>query len=628
MERAGKEAWRKGVVWFSAVAIAVFLAVRLSGFAQYYISPIKRFLAAQGDYEQLRRFTLHAKVAADLRKVLPPGACVETSFPKDEVDLKAIVVKYYLYPWKVIDKWPSLFNQSPGPCQGNFYIDFAGTFQPPDHAGLARRDINGVKVFALDKSRDFTDDKAPAYPRGSILFRAFVFNLWMLLVGALACCIVPVRRYLGGLWGMLSVSYLSGFVLVTLTIWALLMSGLSLSRGLVIAVLSVINVGFLVALAAQNARARRAGTALSASKDPSGPGKGAVREGRVAAFDKFIAGAGLLAIAFFVLTVIAVPVNVWDEMHIWLLKSKMYFIGKALAFDYTVDTNNYYPVLWSLNIAAQYAFIGGMYDEAAKWTSAVVLVSFLGMLYQTARYLGLAPRFAWAAVLIFLVGFPYWTMVTALTENIYLALISLALFFALRYFIDRDRACGIFLWLALLGVSTVKFEGASIALFLVLAHVISGRGRSRAELSGDIKRAAPFLALLFLPSLWQMWLRTQGIPFTIYHFQTGFSVEKVLLILQMIGATVLSLPNLLVVAVVFLPLLFLGRERPWTRAERLLLAVCVMLVAFSFSAGAYWAEKELAAYYPEVLMRLFSRATPFLVLLWASRSLVDAGKES
>src|SRR5262249_49092954 len=62
-----------------------------------------------------------------------------------------------------------------------------------------------------------------------------------------------------------------------------------------------------------------------------------------------------------------------------------------------------------------------------------------------------------------------------------------------------------------------------------------------------------------------------------------------------------------------------SRGNSWGSQESFLFWFAAGLIGFSFSAGVCWPPAEVRMYYPEVLSRLFLRATPFLMLLWSQR---------
>ncbi|NTV29503.1 MAG: hypothetical protein HGA80_05425 [Candidatus Omnitrophica bacterium] len=581
---------------------------------------IKRFISLKGDYDRLRRYALPAQIASDLKNILPPDSCLETSFPKDEVSFEAILFKYYLYPLKVSDQWPNLYNRTSHSCRSHYYLDLHRISSSAGPSGKPYVDVLGAKIFALDESSSFLSRKPQPYPHNRILIGFIIFHVWMLITGLLIWRHATVRSDLVGIPGIFSASYLLGFVAITMSLWLSLLAGCDLRTGMVITFFGLTTVmGLLTWHPWMRAPVKKTTAPADSQKLPL------LVKPRRLAFKKIATAELLLSVALTILVfflffyIISIPVNVWDEMHIWLLKSKMFYIDQTISFDYTVETNNYYPILWPLNIAAQYCFIGGMYDEVAKWTSAIVFVAFVGMFCGVARSVGMDRRWGWAAVGIYLAGFPHWTIFTALTENIYLALVCMSFFFGLHYFFQQNKKCKGLLIISLLGVSAVKFEGALLALFLVLAFVLSGRGRNTDEMTGELRRSIPLIACLALPICWQLWLQYRRIPFSIYHFQTGLSMENLRLSLGMAKTFMLTPGNLAVLSLVILPLLLLSIRKAWPRTEKFLLIFCIFLICFSFAAGLCWSTKELVLYYPEVFTRLLSRATPFIVLLWVSR---------
>lgn len=552
------------------------------------------------------------ETALALKRILPEGACITTSFSSTDVTLESISFKYYLYPYKVIDNWPSLFNKTARICNGNFFVDFTylRPISPPNSSVIQLS--SGVRVSALDSGSHFVENPRKIGNPYAPLYFLFL-QIVVFLGGYGFICFFRALKNTKSIFVKISASYLLGVIIFTGIIWLLLLFKLPLSM---MAVCSLVGIYIFLLFSILRQKNKPLSFVLNVNK--KSPNSIYLR-------DKICRHLGIVVIAIviclFLIRVVSLPVVVWDEMHIWLLKAKMFYTENGLAFDYTVDSNNYYPVLWPLFLAAQYALNGGIDDRIAKWTSALVFLSFLGVWWDILRgYIG-GIKVPSLLIVIFLMCFPHWTYFTALTENFYIALMALSFYFLSHYFIKDDRTAFIPAMIAMAGVASVKFEGGVLCFFLLSALILS-KDLNVTRSPSLLIKCTPFIFPILIPFIWKGWVVANHLPVLVYHIQNTPSFSNLLAAAQIGFLFLISRGIDLVFIILALAIsLTQGKHfRPWAWEDKFLLFFCCWLLIFTFSAGLCWPMNELVLYYPEVLTRLFSRTVPFLLILWAVRT--------
>ena len=549
---------RKVLLWVCSLLLIVFISFKLINFineGMFYIN--KKQSAGH-----------LARVAMQAQASIPMNACVETSFSKQAPSLEAGTLKYYLYPIKVKDVWQNQFNQNNKACDTGYFIN-----------------INKPVTNSFKNPRLSGD-----------LFKSFAFHGLTLVTGVfLFFTLFPQGMALLNCWQVLSTCFLLGVAIITMFFLLLTAAGMKLtiittSGGLLLIVL--ISYGWLL-----------------------------MRKGRIVfnqgvrsfSLNEFLLRAITVFLMIFCLMyTLALPIGIWDEVIIWLLKAKMFFISQGFIFDYTEFTNNYYPLMWPLNITVQYVLMGGVFEQAAKWTSAFMFLCLLGQLSIIAKCLGLNAKWQKIAICLFIVLFNHWTFFTALPENIYIAFTVMAVAFCLLWMQqDRNAKLGVVL-IALWALSCIKFEGFLTGIFLFLAYLISNPNVFRDK--KKIMKVSLLLSSVIVYGLWMWWLTHNHIPFKMFHVQGGFSLNNIeglgeMLFKQMANGGVIY-------GVVFVAMLILNRRLSWPRPQVLVIIFSFILLLFSLFAGVCWPHQEFLRYYPEVLTRLFSRVSCFLMVIW------------
>jgi len=585
-------------------AAALYLGFQLTGLSGGAAKTIQRFAKFNGDYQALKNSIDVNLAGHDVGKIVPAGSRLQTSFSPEDVNLDVIAFKYYLFPTEVEDQWPHQANRQRAERQKfsredwDYFVDLHHIIVEPSPRWNRRVLSDHVTVYAKE-GKTFTDLAAPA---GRMDVQVVIFILlavFTALMGRVILRVAMISPLLDRFWYW-STAYLTGFVVLTSLTWGYLLVG---------GHLEIVKLSVLWALAF-------AAAAFCSTKVKAGPivvvEPSMVSTGQSEFMIRLVF---ILVVGLITCITIFTPVNVWDEMHIWLLKSKMFYYSGGLDFHYTVQTNNYYPLLWPLNIAAQYVFLGGVHDEIARWTAALIFICLMGQLKGGLVFLRIRGISHWVLLLIYVLVVQHWVFYTALTENLYIALLAAMAVMLIQYQNDplKNRS---FFWLALLmafGVCCVKFEGAIVSALCGIAFVTVGLKRPRWWMG------LLFCALVFLPAAWIAWLNSHQVTISIYHLGHAFSWHNLRLIGSMIPPFMAQPVCLIpfVLALIFYIKGFQGRS--WNRQDVFLVCLSGGLIVFALSAGIGWPSEEIIAYYPEVLTRLLLRATPLLLLLWARR---------
>jgi len=333
-------------------------------------------------------------------------------------------------------------------------------------------------------------------------------------------------------------------------------------------------------------------------------------------------GLSLSLIFLFIGIIISIPISVWDEMSIWILKARIFSAHQGLDFSYTEATNNYYPILWPLNNAFYFNLIGD-YDEIAKWISALTFFSFLAQLRGCLFFLGVKRPLLWPLIALYLILFQHWTFYTALPENLLMAFLMAMTAWGLMWFKDplHSRKYLLLALVMALGLTLTKFEGAIIACLGGLSLILT----QRKELLNKKYRlyGASLLILFFIPWGWSHWVEIQGNQVLYYHLHGQISVQNINTMVKMTMGFLMKTKIFFLMGAAVLSVLALCQYQPWAKEGKFLLFWGAALILFSITAGLFWPSADLQRYYPEVLSRLLIRATPILMLIWAMRSSLD-----
>jgi len=168
----------------------------------------------------------------------------------------------------------------------------------------------------------------------------------------------------------------------------------------------------------------------------------------------------------------------------------------------------------------------------------------------------------------------------------------------------------------LAGLSGTKFEGGVITILCFLGLFLSG-------ICKNMNKKNFFVVLFFVPAIlipiaWIFWLNTKNVPIYIFHIQNTLCASNVLIILNILLGMLRSHSAIIPVSLFLCFVILNAKSQFFNRQNKFLFLTALLITLFSFSAGLRWPSGQIARYYPEVLSRLFLRATPFIMLFLAS----------
>ncbi len=560
---------------------------------------LRRFKAAGWNYEERRRDFKDAAPLMDLRAILPDGAVVRP--PLNGNRITPVAARYILYPFPVLE-------------EGKYLIDFKGDFVfPPEGHVVSLADH--ARAYAPPGS-PFSRARGPA--RALSVFQtaawSLIFILFQLLLGAALLDVFGFPPCRGMPLFYPGLSYLTGYLFFSVSLW-------------------------LFYLAAQGALAFDllpvSGTALAGTVFIIQRGivpkvikmlvSGCRASGCCPAPRTLWAGVLLGAVTACIISMtISTPVTDWDGMSHWILKAKIMAHQNQMDFSFT--HNNYYPLLWPLNIAAQFVVSGGLYDALAQWTSAALFFVFAGALVNALESLSAGKGAARLMTALFVVlsfrvplgdGQWFYNYRQANAENLFLAFLAGLLFMTIRWFNSREAR---YLAMAVVlgaGLVLTKLEG-SVA---VAATVVPLWGLSR-RLKITRKEFCLFMLLtlsMALPLLWILWVNGHGYGESMLHVRSGLTWGKMMILTQRISDYVFQdVFIVLALLAAGIALVSPGRK-PWLARDVFLAAQAAGLLVFSVFAISGWPEAKLKITSLEVFQRLFLHAAPAILLFCVSR---------
>jgi hypothetical protein len=279
--------------------------------------------------------------------------------------------------------------------------------------------------------------------------------------------------------------------------------------------------------------------------------------------------------------------------------------------------HNQYPILWPLNIAMQFSLSGGWYDELAKWTAAILFMSFVCQLIGCFRLLRMNNTWTSFFLLVYFACFFHISMTWAYAENAFLAFFGGALAWILRWIEDSHKKNYVIVGVLMaVGLALVKFEGGvgSVILGISLALLFNKR-----VVSGGAW--LPVICLLLAPVLpigWLLWNKSAGFLPEISHVDAGLSFQKILYVIEQ---------NLFIASrshigrgFFFGMLLFalLKFSKSLTKTEIFLLLTSLGMVSFSAFGIIGWDMDMIQSTAKSAIPRLFLHSTPALIVLLGS----------
>ena len=580
-----------------AILLLFFFLTQLNGVMSQAGFNIKILISARGDYNALRKISPTYRAALEAKTIIPSDANVQIIYPKNISEFNKITVNYILYPFE-------------SKADGAFLIDWGHSIKNPPPSWSAYRLANGVSVFAKPGAKFNLSKPAPAYPLEKNLFIFFLLTTVNALAGYLILTLFKINAHQEDLLWFLGTCYLIGFIGLSLITWISLMLRCPLEKSTVLGLWGLA-IGIFWYLNKMSSKVKVKEKYLTENPKPSFPKNFSL-------IKSLINLASLVIILIFCLRIIAIPITVWDEMLIWIAKAKYFYYHKHLYFPAQSSSNNYYPILWPVNIASQFVFLGGAYDEVAKWTSAAVFVSFLTQIRGALRRLNLNIFSVGGILTLYLLAFPHWILFTGLPENLFLACLVASINALLGWLKNPDRKnlllLGAFFGLAL---SLIKFEGGVTATLCGIALLISTRG---SKLSNkDYVTLGIFFLAAVIPLAWMTWLKVHGVDVDVYHLQRGLFLANLEILWKVFVNFLSNSGSITLILLTLATLLNWRNPMPLNRQEEFLAILVGALILFAIFAGLGWPQKDIELYYPEVISRLLLRATPVLLLFWTSR---------
>jgi hypothetical protein len=578
------------------IAAFIIIAADFKNLRATAAGHLEMFRQTGSDYEGLRRANAQMKACLEADARMPEDVLYAYNQPYAR---SRIYLLYALCPNK-----NSSVHWGPDSPKWQYYIDFAGEIRNPPEAWKSVQLTDKARLFARPGNEILQPDRTPPPP---MAWRVFIFAALALceLLGGLALLSllrVPADR--GGILWYLGASYLAGFIMTTGLVWIGLMAGLKLSIPFTAAAAAAPVLVFGAAGYRQAPRTLR--SLFSAASFKS-------------AFPLSLPGALLMAAVIYYMTLYLIPavyspVMSWDALSHWMYKAKALFHLSDITFSEAAHINEY-PILWPLNIAAQYVAAGGVYDEMAMWTVALLLVVFFTQLAGIAAHARVNPLLTWTALPVFTFCFTEPALRWAYAETAFLAFLAAALAMITAFFND-DRKPG---WLAAAllfacGVAAAKFEGGPAAIILAIAIALSWPRFPRNW------RAWAAGAVFCLPILitigWYAWQTRQGYVGTA-HMEEGMSWAKLQLLYEKIMTPASYWkdgPGWLLFMGMGFAVVMRFQDR-WQRHERFLALAGLGLLMFSVIAFSLWPERMLQNAVYTALPRLMLHAAPALFML-------------
>lgn len=574
--------------------IAIYACPSVVHLAHRIIRNTGQFLSLNTDYERLYAASALYRKTNDAARMVPSYSHVQLAPPDDQFSFDHIVIRYHLYPRLVVP-------------QGNYIINLEGAYPPPPSGWQTRATPSGVHVHAAPGHPWGTEDRRHGLLMGIPLVLFTAFSLWLIWLGSTILKAIGVPRQEGLRGWFFSTAYLLGLLLTGGLMWAAGMAGLPFHPIILASVMTI-----LTALAFLCHRLHGEKSPLLIPlpvPPPPRSSRGIIRIGNIIA---------VTTIAAFVAVIISIPVSVWDEMFIWIIKARHFYHLQALDLSYTVPTNTYYPLLWPIHIGIHFLLTGDA-DELSKWIAALVFCCFLLQIRGGLFLMGVPRPYGWIAAAAVPIVFYHWSYYSALPEVLFLSYLTAMMVFVLMS-LHASTASPVLLGCACLmgaGLTMVKFEGAAATVLCALALLLASRcpGHTRSAFAA----AAGMLCLMLLPIAWAQWVEARGYTVNMYHLNGNGSMDYIRMIFTIISS--IGMENrfyLLAGAGAFI--LMMGKTRRFDRKDIYLLCMAFGLAGTAAMAGLNWPANDVQKYYPEAFTRLLLHAAPAVALLSAGRA--------
>ena len=554
-------------------------------------STVEDFSQAKGNMQYLRLMDPVNYAVFKAKTIIPENAKVDLS-PKNWVFTRC-TARYALYPFELNKDW-------------DFFIDYdqSITNPPPDWKSLKL--FRNIVIYAkpgFEFLKTSKEEPISLYPGGTIVLTFLWISAFYVLTGIAVLSAIKIPYYPERRHWFLSTSYLVGFVCLTCAVWVYLLLGGAFEKSHVF----IIWTGFLISAIffSKSDFLQKLKSVFSARKTN-------VEEGS-SLIEKLLIVIATFCLLMIILTTVLSPVWSWDAMSHWIMKSKVIFHHKILSFSYT--HSNEYPILWPLSVANYFLFADGMYDEFAKWSSALLFVCCISQIVGCLRFMKLNRRWIWMLVNIFLFGFYSTNMTIAYAENAFYAFSTGAIVALLAHFRSKERVKYIILTVIMaIGLSSVKLEG--MIATGIIAVVMASLGVPMFSNKKNWFFAASILSACLLPIGWIIRQFNQGYFNSVPNdFAESITLAKVQHIVMLMSQSLMLAFELKGICVLILFSIFciVRVKKKKDETERFLFRVSLLLVFFSIGAFTFWDTASIAGQIP-TLARIFLHSVPVIIL--------------
>jgi hypothetical protein len=557
-------------------------------------------------YEQIyKQMTL--KMTGLIIGHLIPGDSDFSLLQKNGMEVYRVRYRYELYPSKIS-------------ADADYVIDVNGAMGVVPWGWSEKKIHKSVSLYAKP-GRGFVASAfiLPMTPLYEILFKFLLFTGFYCFVGHEILRIMKIKYTSFALdW---SSRYLLGYLFLTMLLWGFMLFkgrlnflNLLLLWGGAATALFFIDRKKCVMVKADVV------TTLLSEKHPR----------LIRLFEFFSAGSLIVLVGSIFFLCAHFPLFSWDESSHWILKSKVFYHMQVLDFNYT--HNNAYPILWSLNNAAQFVLIDGTFDWVVKYSAAMFFLIFVVQLFLGLRFLKVERLVANLICCVFVLfsfsGFSILTnlntapsFIFAHAENIFLAYFAALKTVLIRWISgERKKQDLVLAGLLMTGVVLTKFEGMVAAWIVSLALIFVGRKMSL--MKSEKRLVGMLLVVPFLEIFWSCWVKLNFGATSLSHWGNGFAISKVRLLTDMFLKCFVLNDAMNIIFIAFLLYLFWNKPQIKTTEEKFLSIVGLGLFLFSAYANVGRSLEQIAAMNIEVIPRLFQHCSFVLIMFWSSRMFV------
>jgi hypothetical protein len=572
------------------LVLALFM-VRISTLVSNYVPDLIQFVQQKGDYDKLRLEYIEYADPIEAAAVLPRNARVE--FSKKEWDFPKIASRFILYPRRLVDHG-----------YGDYFFDVnLKKFSPP--SSWKTIDLpSGASVYAKP-GFNFVHNKKVRYSILKTWGMVAGVSIFNVIAGLCILSMLNIPLKEGGLFWYGSSAYLLGFLFLNGVLWLAMLMGFPFQKFYILS-LWLAGIGILFWKArpsfkkSENSILDYSRLAFLNFKETAGK-------------KVFVLMALICAFIFF--SIGTMHMLSWDAMSHWMMKSKVIFYEKGLVFDYT--HLNFYPLLWSLNIAVLFEYFGADFYGLAYWTVAVLFLTFIGQFLGAVNFLRLKKIWHWLPLMLFITFFLNWNFFVATAEPLLMCYLMASIALGCAWLQGRQQseylklAC----WMVL-GLNLVKFEGWVTTIIISAAFIASAYKKI------SLSKAGIFLSIILstiIPVVfWIKWTGYMGYNSEISHLNDPVTLEKVIIVFMLVVRQFSPLSFMYTSLTLIILLTCIFCFRAYDRSEIFLILTFTGLALFSCIAVVGWPIDSLENQLQVAGNRLFFHAAPALCLWWGS----------